>query len=86
MPLGFARDTAWNPAHNLAGWIALRDGRGDLKGFTTVYFCVVKRKKIKADHVVSVPDRRWFLFDPWVHAFGTVMRCYEVLLFVLVNH
>ena len=62
--MGFAGDTAWNPAHNLAGWIALRDGRGDLKGFTTVYFCVVKRKKIKADHAVSVQTGAGFCLIP----------------------
>ena len=78
------RDTAWNPAQNLAGWIALGDGRGDLKGFTTVYLLRCHTQKNQSRPCSECPDRRWFLFDPWVHAFGTVMRCYEVLIFAIV--
>ena len=63
--MGFARDTAWNPVHNLAGWIALGDGRGDLKqGLRLFICCVVTHKKIKADHAVSVQTGAGFCLIP----------------------
>ena len=62
---------------NLAGWIALGDGRGELKlGFIFALLSnTTASKACRSSRPCSErPDRRLLLFVPWGHAYDIVIR------------
>ena len=62
---------------NLAGWIALGDGRGELKlGFIFALLSnTTASTACRSSRPCSErPDRRWLLLVPWVRAYDIVIR------------